>query len=1149
MDWRECPDCGARLRPAHDVCPRCRLPLTDPLAAELSRITADLRKIDDRRARLANRRDELKARLRVVAAEGGPPSGGEEADPAAGGSGEAPYGPPRGDASGGGRRRPGVPHARRWREAGRRRADESGEQPPGRNRRPGAARAPSGTRAAAGSSSARAGGGGDGPRRDLSHHAAQNLLLLLGGVLLSIAAVVFTLVNWDIPVRRAGILAVVTAGMLAAPWLLARRRLAATAETVALVGLVLMPLDGIAIAEVFAGGSPTGVPGEPPGTVPGSVALAATVITILWGGYGLIAPLRLPRPTAIVLAQTPLPLTALAGGGTATGMALALVGTSALDLLLWRKARSPAARLEKIIAGAVGALTGLAGVGLAITASIRVNTLGDALRVSGVLVVAAFLAVAWAGVVRRSYRPAPARSARPGPEPPADRARRPSARRGGTIIALIAAVASMALIAALAAPFTVMTSPVWASDAPERAVPSPGWTMAAYAGAGYAVLVLGRRLPPFLRTGVTAASVVVLAVTGCLALPEIVSIVLLPLDWMTAPWRGAPTDWDGPPGAPVVMAVLALACLRGYLLIESVRGDPPAKAGGSTPGAAPGVTPMPGGAAVAGSYGAPVAEVAGHAGVPLPWATTAWENRRARLLTIVPENRPDAGGLRPWRVPTPDPGTRPAATVLRILTLAFATMAAIAFPVAAGLPYAFVLVVLYGVAVALLGPIGLVQVKTLAVHRTVVALGAGATVLAVAWSLAERAATLPMAVAVFALLGFGAIMARTVAAQVVTGAGAVLAAGGVMAATALTFGWPLVLGALILLAVRAVTLIRLRLPRRVRLASARIRAPLPAVPAARTGQWVALEAAAMVVSYAALAFAASAEILAPALAVNALLAAFGSRNRSGRWRTVAIVEAYALAASAASAALVGAVPLLTTLAGPHRWLSGAWLEGPPAGEAAASDAALPATPIMLSVLLLAAAVAAVVVTVTHRRPALGGARPARSGRRTALWSGLALAQIGLWIWLFRSGVTVPEAYTVTLSAAGLVIGHRARRADPALSSWRAYGVALTPTFAVSLVAAADDPGFVRSLLLGAVALVVTLAGARARLQAPLLTGGITLIVIAAQELAPAIAELLERGPRWLPIALAGAVLLFTGATYERRMRDLRRMRRIIGCMR
>ena len=34
-----------------------------------------------------------------------------------------------------------------------------------------------------------------------------------------------------------------------------------------------------------------------------------------------------------------------------------------------------------------------------------------------------------------------------------------------------------------------------------------------------------------------------------------------------------------------------------------------------------------------------------------------------------------------------------------------------------------------------------------------------------------------------------------------------------------------------------------------------------------------------------------------------------------------------------------------------------------------------------------------------------------------------------------------------------------------------------------------------------------------------------------------------------PIALAGAVLLFTGATYERRMRDLRRMRRIIGCMR
>lgn len=1139
MDWRECPDCGARLRPARDVCPRCRLPLTDPLAAELSRITADLRKIDDRRARLASRRDELKARLRVVAAEGGPPSSGEEADPAAGGSGEADHGPPRGDTAKGGRRA-GVSHARRWREADRRR------ESPGRNRRPGAARAPSRAAAAPSSARAGAGGGGDRPRRDLSHHAAQNLLLLLGGVLLSIAAVVFTLVNWDIPVRRAGILAVLTAGMLAAPWLLARRRLAATAETVALVGLVLIPLDGIAIAEVLTGGSSDV---QPPGTVPGSVALAAAVITVLWGAYGLIAPLRLPRPTAIVLAQTPLPLTALAGGGTATGLALALVGTSAFDLLLWRKAHSPAARLEKIIAGIAGAVTGLAGVGIAITASIGMNTLGDALRMSGVLAVAAFLAVAWAGVVRRSYRPAPGRSARPGPEPPADRERRSSARRGGAIIGLLAAVASVALIAALAAPFTVLTSPVWAVDAPEWAVLSPGWTMAAYAGASYAVLVLCGRLPPFLRTGVTVASVVVLAVMGCLALPEIISIVLLPLDWIAAPWRGAPTAWDGASAAPVVMGVLALTCLRGYLLIEAARSDPPAKPGGPAPGTPPLVTPMPGGAALAGTYGTPVAEAAGHAGVPLAWAAPTWENRRARLLTLVPGNQPTVSGLRPWRAPTPDPGVRPAATVLRILTLAFATVAAVTFPVAAGLPYPLVLITLYGVAVALLGPIGLVQVRTLAVHRTVVALGAGATVLAVAWSLAERVATLPMTVAVFALLGFGAIMARTVAAQVVTGAGAVLAAGGIAAATALTFGWPLILATLALLAVRAVTLIRLRLPRRVRLASARIRAPLPAVPAARTTQWVALEAAAMVVSYAALAFAAWAEILAPALAVNALLAAFGSRNRSGRWRAVAIIEAYALTVSAALTVLAGAGPLVTMLVGPHRWLNGAWTQAPTADETPASGAALHVSPVMLPVLLLTAAVAAVVVMVTHRRSALGAARPAWSGRRVALWSGLALAQIGVWTWLFWAGVTVPEAYTITLSAAGLVIGHRARRADPALSSWRAYGIVLTPTFGVSLVAAAGDPGFVRSLLLGAVALVVTLVGARARLQAPLLTGGITLIVIAAQELAPAIAELLERGPRWLPIALAGAVLLFTGATYERRMRDLRRMRRIIGCMR
>ncbi|MEV4897473.1 hypothetical protein AB0K48_49885 [Nonomuraea sp. NPDC055795] len=58
-----------------------------------------------------------------------------------------------------------------------------------------------------------------------------------------------------------------------------------------------------------------------------------------------------------------------------------------------------------------------------------------------------------------------------------------------------------------------------------------------------------------------------------------------------------------------------------------------------------------------------------------------------------------------------------------------------------------------------------------------------------------------------------------------------------------------------------------------------------------------------------------------------------------------------------------------------------------------------------------------------------------------------------------------------------------------------------------------------------------------------------LVVTAAHEFAPAIGELVGQGPRWLPIALAGAFLLFTGATYEHRLRDLRRVRGLLVRMR
>jgi hypothetical protein len=90
---------------------------------------------------------------------------------------------------------------------------------------------------------------------------------------------------------------------------------------------------------------------------------------------------------------------------------------------------------------------------------------------------------------------------------------------------------------------------------------------------------------------------------------------------------------------------------------------------------------------------------------------------------------------------------------------------------------------------------------------------------------------------------------------------------------------------------------------------------------------------------------------------------------------------------------------------------------------------------------------------------------------------------------------------------------------------------------------------VRPLLLGLAALVITLAGARLRLQALLLLGGAVLAMDALHELTPYVIQVVGALPRWLPPALAGLLLLVVGATYEQRLRDARRLKDALGRMR
>ncbi|PWK68727.1 hypothetical protein BCL76_107188 [Streptomyces sp. CG 926] len=173
----------------------------------------------------------------------------------------------------------------------------------------------------------------------------------------------------------------------------------------------------------------------------------------------------------------------------------------------------------------------------------------------------------------------------------------------------------------------------------------------------------------------------------------------------------------------------------------------------------------------------------------------------------------------------------------------------------------------------------------------------------------------------------------------------------------------------------------------------------------------------------------------------------------------------------------------------------------------------------------------------------------RPERRVLGWAAGALLAAATWVRLAEAGVSAPEAYTLPVTVPALVVGLLRRRRDPQASSWTAYGPGLAATLPPSLLAAWGDPGWMRPLLLGVAALVVTLLGARRRLQAPLLLGGAVLAAVAVHELAPYVVQVAGALPRWVPPALAGLLLLAVGATYERRLRDARRLRAAIGRLR
>ncbi|RSN91711.1 hypothetical protein DMH26_26490, partial [Streptomyces sp. WAC 05379] len=361
------------------------------------------------------------------------------------------------------------------------------------------------------------------PRPEASAPRVQNVLLVLGGVLLTIAAMAFTLVSWGHMgiAGRALVLGAVTVAVLAAPVPLLKRGLRSTAESVAGLGLVLTVLDAYALHEV----------GLADVDATGYLAAASAVLAALWTAYGLLprtCELRLPLPAALLAAQLPLTLWAVAADASLFGITAAVLVTAGFDAGVALRAPAGSVRITAVI-GAYG--MGAWGVWAAGWLSWTATGPSAAARAAALLLLAAGIAVTAA------WQEAAAKQA-----------------LGLSVAAGLLTVAALGGTA--------------------RPVLPEAWTVPVYLVCGIALpaAIWADRLPQALRDGLVRASAAVQGLALLWTLPLVALALVGPVAWVEQVWSGAPgdvrqamaVDAPWPPDTetvPVVLAIVAAVLL------------------------------------------------------------------------------------------------------------------------------------------------------------------------------------------------------------------------------------------------------------------------------------------------------------------------------------------------------------------------------------------------------------------------------------------------------------------------------------------------------------------------------------------------------------------------------------------------------------
>jgi hypothetical protein len=1048
---------------------------------------------------------------------------------------------------------------------------------------------------------------------EASTFSIQTLLFIIGGLLLGTGAIAFTVVAWTTFGRagQAAILAVVTLLVLAVPAVAQRRGLRGTAETFAVLGLLLVLLDGYAAWRV-------GLVGDPPATTWAGLVCGVTALVAVpyarrarpggggaprSGAGGVSLGGGAPRSGAggvslagpgfvgLVLAQPVLPLLMaepvlrLAGAAprlTALGWLLAVLAAGNLAIR-WRLGAPGTGRGLRILSWA---LTGAALATAAATAVLAMFVAADpgpAGLAGGALVAAGAMLAGVAGLAG-TYRWWTAAAAAPVLA---------VALAGGRVVALawpgLALVGVAVVVAVTALPAIAGRQVRRLRSGPAvRSGPGQGGGRATpvrrglWIGGLVPVAAVGPYLAGLALWGALAA--VWLALTGAGAgsydwqLPAALLVLTGALAWLVPGWRReaaaaglALTALAVPPAfglawwAPAVVdlavaAGLALAAVRASTVRRSAVGAGTAAllaghalavglAMAASTAAVLGALTVLGVALgwLAGRRSSATAVVIGRtallvgllawpgaatatvmaAGAPAPWPARTALLAAASLLVAVAAAGRAAPGYRPTAAAAVHAVTPVAfiaglwegpATVGAYAAGAVLVLAALGLLhppahrdgwLAARVPTALAAAVLAApqLAVVLAGPYSWLGDIWAGAPGEVGLLATGD------WP-ANRAAALGLA-----LLTVAAGLAAKVLAGRWSGALLVAPVAVLVGLAELGAAWPVVPAVSLLLGVAGVLWgTRWSVGYGLVLAGAGLAGSLPERWSTLAGLGVALVVASVVGAVGRTRVARTAGWPA-AVAAAVLLGIAATRAADLPLRSTAFAV---LGVAAAALAVAGAIRSRRTES--------------VALEAAAHAGALVALLLSVDSITRTATVAALWGSALAVRTVWRGEPRGARVWRAAAATGCEL--LAWWLLLASRQVAAVEAYTLPAALAALAAGWWARRSRPELGSWAAYGPALAAASLPSFYLVLVDPVPLRRLLLGAAAVAVVVAGARRRLQAPVMVGGAVAVLVAVRELG-LVWQLLDT---WIPLTVAGLILVGMAATYERRRRDLARLR-------